>query len=424
MAALVASNAFFVAAEFSLVAADRSRIGAEATQGMPAAGRVQRLVERLSFNLSGAQLGITLVSLLLGFVAEPTVGRLIEGPIESLVGSGSAHGVSVAVALTIATLVHMVLGELVPKNIAIDRPELVAKMLSRPMGTWGLVAGPLVGWMNGVANSLVVRLGVEPREELDHSRSIEELGQLIETAGEHGTLDQREVELLTRSIRFGDKTAADALTPRVEVEALDAGAMVSDLVALSVATGFSRFPVYDDDLDDVLGVVAVSAAIAVSRDVRSTTPVRSVMTDVLAIPESRELAELFGDLRRTNRHLAVVIDEHGGTAGIITLEDVIEEIVGEISDEHDAPLGAAELTRAEGRGAWLLPGNLHIDEVEDACGLDLPEGDYETLAGFVLAQLGRIPEPGALLDHDGWRIEVVAMDRLRIATLRVRQPRP
>ncbi len=420
---LIVANAFFVAAEFGLIAADRSRVNAEAEAGNASAVRVRRLLARLSYHLSGAQLGITVVSLVLGFVAEPSIAALIEGPVESLVGEGSSHGVSVALALTLATVLHMVLGELVPKNIAIAKPELVTRLLSRPVHGWGIVVRPLVTGLNGVANAIVRRLGIEPRDELDHARSLEELEQLIESAGEHGTLDRNEVELLTRSIRFGDKTVAEALTPRVEVEALAATDTLADLVELSVQTGFSRFPVYGDDLDDVVGLVEVRAVLACPVGERPATLVTSAMTEPIVVPESRELTELFGDLRRSGQHLAVVIDEHGGLAGIATLEDLIEEIVGEISDEHDAPVEPAELTRVEGRGAWLLPGSLHIDEVADACGLELPEGEYETLAGFVLSRLGRIPEPGALFDHDGWRIEVVAMDRLRVATVRVRAPR-
>lgn len=419
---LVAANAYFVAAEFGLVAVDRPRVRAEAAAGRAWARRTERLLGRLSFHLSGAQLGITVVSLALGFVAEPAIAQLIEGPVESLLGASSARGVSIALALALATTLHMVLGELVPKNVAIAKPVAVTRVLGRPMLVWGALVRPVVAVLNGLANAILRRLGVEPRDELDHVRSIEELEQLIESAGQFGTLDPIEVDLLTRSIRFGERTAADALTPRVEVEALACDDTVAALVERSIATGYTRFPVYRDDLDHIEGIVGVRSALAMPPERRTITAVSAVMDPVLVVPEARELTDLFGDLRRTGNHVAVVIDEHGGTAGLVTLEDVIEELVGEISDEHDATGGAA-LTRVEEAGSWLVAGATNLGEVEHLSGLELPEGHYETVAGFLLARLGRIPEPGELVDVEGWRLEVVAMDRRRIATVRIRGPR-
>jgi CBS domain containing-hemolysin-like protein len=228
------------------------------------------------------------------------------------------------------------------------------------------------------------------------------------------------VTLLTRTIRFTEKTAADVLIPRTQVEALPQHSTVTELVAAIISTGYSRFPVYRESLDDVIGVVHAKSVYAVAREQRDRTTVGTIMNPVLAVPEGRDLDSLFADLRRTRSYLSVVLDEHGGTAGIVTVEDLLEEIVGEIDDEYD--LTPELRTIEEELGVHLLAGTLHHDEVLDACGLDMPEGDYETLAGFVLDRLGRIPDEGDSLDYAGWLIAVVSMDRLRVATVRVTAP--
>ena len=422
MVALVAGNGYFVASEFALVAADRTRLEQDANDGDPVAARIIDLLQNLSFHLSGAQVGITVTSLLLGFVAEPTATAVIEPLLDDVI-STSSKGWSLAIALVLATVFQMVFGELVPKAVAIASPNRVSRILHRPIHLFGVLTGPFITVLNGVANALIRRLGIEPREELDSTPSMDELEILIRSSGEEGGLEPDAVRLLTRSIRFGEKTAADALIPRVEVIALAENDTVADLVETSVATGFSRFPVYRLDLDDVVGVVHVKSVYALAVHERPTTAVRELMTDIRAVPEARWLDDLLEELRETGNQLAVVVDEHGGTAGIITLEDVLEEIVGEIDDEHDTAI-APDFTKVEHRGSYVLPGSLHADEVRDACGFTMPDGDYETIAGFVLARLGHIPETGERIEHDGWRIEVVAMQRLRIATVRLAAPPP
>ncbi len=419
-AALMVANGFFVAYEFGLVAVDRNRIDQLVEEGNRAAGGVQRLLKRLSFHLSTAQLGITVMSLLLGFVAEPAIARFVEPVAESVLPEGVAGGISIAIALTLATLVHMVLGEQVPKYIAIARPERITVLLTRPVVLWGVLVSPLVRMLNGIADATVRALGVEPVEERESNPDLAELQHMIASSGDEGTLDPEEVDLLTRSIRFSEKDAAEALVPRVEVEALELDQTVEELVNASLQTGFSRFPIVGEDLDDVHGVVHVKSVYGLPIDERATTPVSAIMTEVLAVPESRELEDLFDDLRTNRDHLAIVVDEHGGTAGIITLEDLLEEIVGEIDDEYDST--GAETTRVEQFGSYVVSAALHADEVADATGFTMPEGDYETIAGFVLDQLGHIPEPGEIVQFEGWRIEVVAMNRLRIATVRVVAP--
>ncbi|HEU5083185.1 MAG TPA: hemolysin family protein [Acidimicrobiales bacterium] len=417
---LIAANAAFVANEFALVAVDRGRVSRHAEEGRAAARIAERMLERLSFHLSGAQLGITVTSLILGFIAEPVVGTLLEPVVGTVVGEGSATAVSIALALALATTFQMVTGELVPKSLAISYPVGTAYALAPVMRVYGIVVGPLVRAFNGVANWVVRRLGIEPQEELRSVRGLEELDLLFRSSGLEGTIDEESLTLLTRAVRFSEKAAVDALIPRLETVGLSVDETVADLTARAVATGYSRFPVYDGDLDQIVGVGHVKDAFAIPYERRASTPVRQIMAEALVVPETMQLSALLGLLRERATHLAVVVDEHGGTAGVITLEDVLEEIVGEIDDEHDRP--APPLTRVQRPGEWVLGGGLHRDEVFDACGFELPEGPYETLAGFVLDALGRIPEAGQRFEHEGWVVEVAGMDRLRVASVRLVAP--
>ena len=401
------------------MAVDRDRVDLDAKAGGRRARATAAALRRLSFNLSGAQLGITVASLVIGFIAEPTIAHAIEPLVERVVGEDRADGTAIVIALVLATLVTMVVGELVPKSIAIARPRPTAYALAPPMVVVTRLIGPLIRFLNGAANWTVRRLGIEPQEELTSVRSLEELELLIRASGEEGTLEPEALTLLTRSIRFGEKDAASALVPRRSVQSVSVDDPVARLAERAVATGHSRFPVVGADLDDVRGVVHVKDVYAVPYEERGARSVETIMTPPFVIPETRDLTDLLADLRGVGIHLAVVVDEHGGTAGIITLEDVLEEIVGEIDDEHDRP--TPRLTRVQRAGEWLLDGTLHRDEVFDACGFVVPDGDYETLAGFVLASLGRIPEEGAGFDHDGWRVQVVQRDGHRVATVRLRR---
>jgi CBS domain containing-hemolysin-like protein len=405
----------FVTAEFGLVAADRHRLRQAAEGGDRSARLAERLVHDLSFQLSGAQLGITISSLILGYIAEPAVGDVLESALGEM-----PRGASAAVAIAIAAVVQMVLGELVPKSLAISHPERSIRLLALPLRLYSLVAGPMIGLLENTSNRIVRALGVEPRGELDSTRSRKELHYLIRSSGEVGTLDPEDVTLLERSIRFGEKIAADVLVPRVEIVAIGRDRSVAELTTLAIESGYSRFPVIGDDLDDVLGVVHVKSIFGLPLEARAATKVEAIMSEVLALPEARDLDELFDDFRATRSYLAVVVDEHGGTAGIITLEDLLEELVGEIDDEYDEE--PSTLTKIDQGGSFVLPARLHHDEVLEACGFDMPEGDYETLAGFVLDRLDHIPQPGERFDHGGWQIEVVAMDRLRVATVRLVAP--
>jgi len=420
---LIAANGVFVAAEFALVAADRARVDALAEEGSRRARLVRTLLRRLSFELSGAQLGITVTSLLLGFLAEPVIAHLLEPLLRPLLSESLVRAVSIVVALVLATVLQMVLGELAPKTVAIAKPERTALFLAPFLQVYGIVFGPVIRLLNRAANWSVRRLGIEPREELESVRSLPELARLLSASAEDGTIGDNASQLFARSVRFADKTAADALVPRVRVSALAVDDHVSDLVALATETGFSRFPVYHVDLDDIVGVVLVKTVHALPAAARTTTTIGEIMTEVVAVPETRSLQGLLADMRDARNHLAVVVDEYGGTAGIITLEDVVEEIVGEIDDEYDAH--EPRLTDA-GRvaGPWLLSAALHPDEVYEVTGFQPPDGEYETLAGFVLDRLGRIPDEGDRLDYEEWKLEVVAMDGHRVATVAIERGAP
>ena len=402
---LILVNTFYVASEFSLVAVDRDRVEAEARRGDRRARTALALLRRLSFHLSGAQLGITVSSLLLGFVTE----QLFDGA-------------GAVVALAVATVAQMVVGELVPKNIAIARPLPSALRLAGPTRVANAVAAPLIHFLNGAANWTVRRLGIEPKEELTSVRSLEELELLIQSSGEEGTLDEMAYSLLTRSIRFGNKTAADALVPRVSVTTVEQDDSVATLLAAAARTGFSRFPVTGRDIDDIVGIAHVKDVLRLTPEERPDARVAAIMRDVVVVPETRELESILLEMRGAGHQLVVVVDEYGGTAGILTIEDLLEEIVGEIEDEYDPVQRRAALTLPSRDGSFDVEASLHLDEVLEQTGLLIPEGDYETLAGFVLALLGRIPEPGDRADHDGWTLEVLAMDRLRVARVRVTQP--
>ena len=409
-----------MAAEFALVAVDPNRVEHAAAEGGRRARVARSLLPKLSFHLAGAQLGITVTSLLIGLLAEPTVARLLEPALRPLVGEVAVHAVSLGLSIVLATIVQMVIGELVPKGLAIARPEATTFLLAPLIRVYGLVFGPLIRLLDGSANATVRLFGIEPTEELSRVRTLPELQALVRASAESGTLEASASQLLTRSIRFESKVAEDVLIARTAVSALSSEQSVDDLVELSIRTGHSRFLVFGDDIDDVIGVVHVREVHTVPRARRATTQVGELAGPVLAVPESRGLDDVLIDLRRGDTHLAVVVDEYGGTAGIITLEDILEEIVGEIADEHDPR--PERVTHVPRHGEWLLPGTLHPDELLDQTTLAIPDGEYETIAGFMLDRLGHIPGVGATITHEGWTLRVESMDRRRISEVRLRAP--
>ena len=376
----------------------------------------------LSFQLSGAQLGITISSLIVGFIVEPAVARPLEPLVQSLgAPEGSSLGISVAVALVLATATQMVIGELVPKNLALAKPVGLAMWISGPMRVANLATKPLIFFLNNSANWTVRRLGIEPQEELNSVRSLEEIELLIESSHHGGALDPAEFTLLARSISFGEKDAEDALVPRTAVESIAEDDTLDDLVRRALATGHSRFPVTGRDIDDIVGMAHIKDIYRIPMEERSTTKVASIVQDAIVVPESRNLDSMLLEMRRTRKQLAVVIDEYGGTAGIVTLEDLLEEIVGDIEDEYDAAPTTAPLT-APPLGVHVVSGMLHPDDLEELTGFEMPEGDYETLAGFILSLLERIPEPGQHIAYGPWEFKVVEMDGKRVARVLIAGP--
>jgi CBS domain containing-hemolysin-like protein len=416
---LVAANGFHVAVEFALIAADRTKLAAQAEAGSTTAKITLGVLKRMSFHLSGAQLGITVTSLILGFLAEPLVGQVVDPVVVALGGSAKSTP-SVIIALAIATVFQMVAGELIPKNVALAKPEATARALAPPARLIHGAFAPLIRAFNGAANWAVRKLGVEPTEELTAIRSLEEIEYLILSSGQTGTLEPDAMSLLTKTIRFGDKTAAEALTPRVHVDWLPPDATVDEFIEHARSSGHTRYPVCLDDLDDVRGVVSVAAVFELPVDARSTTSVDQIMGEAHVVPETRDLVNILADFRRHDTELLVVVDEHGGTAGILTLEDVLEEITGDIDDEYDE---VTTLTVSR-TGVFVIDGTLHADEVEELTGFDMPEGDFETIAGFLLDELGHIPAEGETVVWRGWHFEVVAMDGRRIASVELVAPEP
>lgn len=417
--ALTFGTAIFVAAEFSLTALERSQVESQLRAvGDARAKQVHKAHQSLSFQLSGAQVGITITTLTMGYLAEPIIAGWIE-PLLDMVGLPHGFSVPVAVvlALILANLISMLFGELVPKNLAIAKPMATARAVAGAQVGFSSALRWFINALNSWANWLVRRLGVEPADELASARSPQELGSLVRTSAAHGTIDPGTATLLDRSLRFGDRSADELMTPRVQVESLPMDATVLDLIELARRTGYSRFPVHEGDLDDVRGVVHVKQAFSVPVDKRGTTRLSELAQPPQTVPESLDGDTLLDRLRGSGLQLAVVVDEYGGTAGLVTLEDLVEEIVGDVRDEHDR--GEINPVRPLGRDSWMVSGLLRDDELADATGFRMPPGDYETLAGLVLARLGRIPEVNDDVRIDGWRITVMAMDRHRVAELRV-----
>ncbi len=415
---LTAANAFFVAAEFSLVTVDRASIEQSAQSGDRAARTVRNLLRELSFQLSGAQLGITLAALLTGYLAEPALSRLLR-PL-----FGDNRTLTYFVALAIATLFSMLFGELVPKNAALARPMPLARATARPQRAFSSVLRWFIRALNGAANLIVRGFGLQPQEELASARSPEELGLLAAISARAGALPEDTALLLQRTIRFGDKRAAEAMTPRVDVIALPAGTSVADLLTTARDTGHSRFPVYESTVDLVTGVVTVIDGLAVPPARRLTTAVASIAREPIYVPESLDLDGVLEILQAGSADLAIVVDEYGGTDGVVTVEDLAEELVGEIADEYDIAPAAFEITAPSGDRSVLVEGVLREDELAEATGFRLPEGPYETLAGFIMARLGHIPVNGETLNEQGWEFTVVEVDRRRIEQVRVTRPEP
>ncbi|MDQ3465799.1 MAG: hemolysin family protein [Actinomycetota bacterium] len=414
---LTAGTALFVAAEFSFVSVDRRQVEQAAAGGDARAGSVLKAITSLSTQLSSAQVGITLTALVVGFIAEPSIATLLRGPLTATgLPEGAVTPISVAIALLLATIIQMVLGELVPKNLAIARPLETARAVAGPHRAFTRATLSVVTVLNGTANKLLRAGGVEPQEELRSVRSPDELQSLVRRSAELGTLSARTGLLVERSLRLRGRLAEDVMTPRVRMHAVAADQPASAVIDLALRTGHSRFPVVGETTDDVLGVVHVKRAVAVPAEERGSTPVSAIATHLPSVPSSLSLEPLLDQLRTAGPQMAVVVDEYGGTDGLVTLEDLVEELVGEVPDEHDPPV--LRQTRRSGNG-WSISGLLRPDEVTQATGLQIPEGDYETIAGLVLERLGRLPRRGDEVRVDGLRLVVERVVARRLERLLV-----
>lgn len=413
---LTVGTGFFVASEFTLVTLDRSDLESRRAAGEHGFSAGITALKRTSTHLSSAQLGITITTLLTGWTMEPAVSKLV-GPVFLSWGldSVSAGIVASVTAVAIATVLSMIVGELAPKNLAIAIPRKVITVVAPFQLAFTWLFAPFV-WVLVAMSNLIVRLfGIEPKEELSSARTAEELASAVRHSSIHGGLEEDTATLLSKALSFAGHQAQDIMTPRTRVTTVRVGDSAQDIVALARKTGYSRFPVIDDDADDVVGIVHVKQAVAVPRDRRAEVPAGALQTEALRVPETMQLDVLLGELRTRGYQMSLVVDEYGGTAGIATLEDLIEELIGEVSDEHDR--AKADVVR--GPNSLTFPASLRPDELRERTGLDVPEdGPWETVGGWLLSEWGNIPEAGHTLEALDGVFTVERMDGRRIDRVR------
>ena len=416
---LTAGTAVFVAAEFALVTLDPGLVDRDlAGQQDIRASSVRKALRQLSTQLSGAQVGITVTTILLGYTAQPALATLLTGPLDSTaLARGAATGLAAALSLIVINVFSMIFGELVPKNAALSSPLATARAVAPLQRGFTAALRPLILLLNGSANALLRRIGVEPREELSGGRSAQELVALVRRSAAAGTLDEGTAILLTNSIELDTLTAVDVMTDRTRMAVVRREDSAADVVARARATGHSRFPVIGDSHDDVLGLVHLRRAISVPYERRAEVPAPALMDPAPRVPETVALGPLLVELREHGLQMAVVVDEYGGTSGVVTLEDVVEELVGDVADEHD-PRRAG--VHPLGDGVWSVPGLLRPDELTEQTGLVVPEeGAYETLGGLVMALLGRVPVVGDVVQVAGVMLRVEAMGGRRVTRVRL-----
>ncbi|GEK78802.1 hemolysin family protein [Agrococcus baldri] len=413
---LTIGTGLFVASEFALVNLDRSEVEARRDRGETRLDGTIKALKQTSTHLSSAQLGITLTTLLTGYTMEPAISRLLS-PV--LVSWGLAEGVagpaSSVIAMTGATILSMIVGELVPKNLALAKPLGTAIGVTPFQRAFTAIFKPAVLALNGSANGILRSIGIEPKEELSGARTAEELSTLVRRSALEGALDVDAATLLSRTLRFSELSAGDVMTPRPRVEAIERSDSVADLVTLAHRTGLSRFPVIDGDLDEVIGVAHVKQAISVPRERRADVPVAAIAEDPHRVPESVHLDALLSDLKESGYQLAIVVDEYGGTAGIATLEDLVEEVVGEVADEHDR----MHVDVIQGPGWVTFPGEFRPDELRERARIEIPDdGPFETVGGFIMAELGSLPAVGDTVEIEGGTLRVERMDGRRVDRVR------
>jgi CBS domain containing-hemolysin-like protein len=425
---LTAGTAVFVAAEFSLTALERSTVDANARSGGRRDKLVQRAHKTLSFQLSGAQVGISITTLITGYLAEPLLAELLKPLFTAMsLKQGMADGLSLGLALLIATSVSMVFGELVPQYLAVAKPMETARVVAGPQLLFSVFTRPLIFLTNGTANWILRRLGIEPAEELRSARSPQELVSLVRNSARQGSIDITTATLMDRSLRFGTRSAEELMTPRSKIEALGADDTVADLVDEAIKTGYSRFPIIDGDLDETMGIVHVKQVFSIPPAQRAHTKLASIAQPVPVVPSTLDGDAVMAQILASTLQTALVADEYGGIAGMVTGEDLIEEIVGDVRDEHDDVSPDVVRTGND----WVVSGLLRIDEVDTETPFRAHHGEYETIGGLVLQELGHIPEEGESVDLSEfdpdspsdeqvrWRATVERMDGRRIDLIKL-----
>jgi len=409
---LLLANGFFVAAEFAYITARRNLL--EQTRGRAAQIAV-RLNKNLSLSLAAAQLGITMASLVLGAVAEPAIASMLEPVIGFLpISESFVHGIALVIALLIVVFLHMVVGEMAPKNIAISAPERSALAMALPFRGFIILFQPLIWLLNAVANGVLRLFGISPADALEVGHSAEDLAVIIATGRKEGVIEDFAHRLLTGAIIFGNLDASEVMVPRPDIQAATSDAPVAEIQELMRTTGHSRIPIHDGDLDDIVGLVHVKDLMV--DDVDRDGPLDpSLIREALVVPETAPLRSILSEMRTARSHLAVVVDEHGSTAGIITMEDIAEELVGEIADEHDP---RQQRVTVEGPGRIIAAGTVRPDELS-RYGVRLPTGDYETIGGLVMNRLGRLPRRGDLIEDQGWRLRVRSTNGRRVGEVEI-----
>lgn len=421
---LLVLNGYFVAVEFALVRARRSRLQAMVRAGDPIARFALRATDsrNLTKILSAGQLGITLASLGLGYAAEGTLGHVFEGWFAALpIGLDLAVRSSIAAAVTllVATYLHVVFGELAPRAVALNHPETFAKWLAPPLAVFAWLTTPFIWILHSSAVGVLRLFGQPEPNEAEAVHSPDELRILVEQAGERGMLHSQDAEMIDAVFEFSEKNAREVMTPRTAIIGVPAGATLDESLAIVRDGGFSRYPVYDSSIDEVVGMLHARDVLWAVLDRREGVRARDLMRHVHVVPGTREVEEVLADFKRRKEHLAIVLDEFGGTAGLVTMEDLLEELVGDIRDEFDE---TTELQMPAAAGQILVPGGMAISDVNARFHVDVPHAHYTTIGGYVFGALGRLPVVGDRVDGGGATWHVKAMAGRRISLLAMERP--
>ncbi len=418
VALLVLANGFFVAAEFSLVSVRGTRIKELVAQGNSTAKWAEKALEHPDQVIAATQLGITLASLGLGWVGEPALSHLLTPLIELFPANlqdGASHSIAAGLAFTTITFLHVVVGELAPKSIALQSPENTALVVARPTLITETIFKPFIWALNGTGNALLKLVGVDPAAGHELVHSVEELKMIVTASAEEGVVASEESQMLHAIFDFGELLVRRVMIPRTEISAFEADIYLNEAIEQAVQSSFTKFPIYDDDLDNIIGIVHIKDLLRAERvPEKANCKIRELAREAFFVPESVPVRSVLQQFRDQRRHIAIVMDEFGGTAGLVTLEDLMEEIVGEVSDPFD---DEPPEFQKQSDGSVVLDGLLAIEEVNREMGLSLSDENYDTIAGFMLGHLNRIPVVGDSIEVNSIRLTVVEMDGRRIARL-------